>query len=316
MASILTLRRPARLFTRATSNNNIRDSEKESVPPPRDHDLQHFEDLPEWYQDNQWVRAGYRPVSHSTYSCIHSWTYLHNETANIFTHLLPAVACLALQYVLQAQITKHYPHASIEDRLVFATYLLSATVTFFLSAGYHTLMSHSYPVSTLWLRIDYIGILALILGSFFSGIYVGYRNSPPHLYGYWSMIGVLSIISGVLVLHTKYQGLKYRALRTSAFIATAMSGLAPIINGLCLYGWDHMWHQSGMPFWFLEGGFYGIGALFFATRMPESLWPGKFDIWLGSHQIFHILGVVGAMVHFIGVWTAYGWYYRLLIHPQ
>lgn len=59
---------------------------------------------------------------------------------------------------------------------------------------------------------------------------------------------------------------------------------------------------------------YGCGAFFFATRFPESMWPGKFDIWFSSHQIFHVLVVVGSIVHLAGVWDAYSWNYYRYVH--
>jgi len=171
-------------------------------------------------------------------------------------------------------------------------------------------MNHSYKVSSLWLRIDYVGILILILGSFFSGIFVGFYCEPSLQRLYWSMIITLSLISSVLVLHPRLQGLKYRSLRTTAFIATSLSGFAPVGHGLWLYGWDEMRIRSGMLYWFVEGVVYGVGAFFFMSRFPESAWPGKFDIWFSSHQIFHVLVVLAGCVHLLGVWKAYEWNYQ------
>ena len=42
---------------------------------------------------------------------------------------------------------------------------------------------------------------------------------------------------------------------------------------------------------------YAFGALIYATRIPEKYYPGKYDIFLHSHQIFHILVVIGTLVH-------------------
>lgn len=39
--------------------------------------------------------------------------------------------------------------------------------------------------------------------------------------------------------------------------------------------------------------------------MPERLRPGKFDVWGSSHQIFHILIVLAAMAHLIGLLKAF-----------
>lgn len=171
-------------------------------------------------------------------------------------------------------------------------------------------MCHSPTVSSLWLRIDYTGILTLILGSFFSGIYMGFYCLPTPRTIYWTMIVTLSIGTGTLVLHPKLQSHNYRSLKTYAFVATAATGFAPIGHGIWLYGWQEMWIRSGMPYYFLEGLIYGAGAIFFITRFPECFWPGSFDIWWSSHQIFHVLVVGAALTHLYGVWQAYAWNYE------
>jgi adiponectin receptor len=262
MTSILTLRRPARLFTRATEETEAIASSPGAPSPFSRTPLQKFEDLPVWYQDNPYVRDHYRPVSNSIFGCLYSWTYVHNETLNIYTHLVPAVLSVFAQVWMQVMINRSFPEAEVGDRLIFALNTGAATAAFAMSTFYHTLMNHSFHVSSLWLRIDYVGILALTLGSFFSGIYVGFYEHPHLRTLYWSMIVVLSVVSGILVLYPRLQGPKFRSLRTTAFVLTALSGLAPIGHGLWLYGWSIMWQRSGMPFWFGEGVVYGIGAVF------------------------------------------------------
>lgn len=41
------------------------------------------------------------------------------------------------------------------------------------------------------------------------------------------------------------------------------------------------------------------------ARVPERLRPGKFDIWGSSHQIFHVLIILAAMAHLIGLLKAF-----------
>lgn len=269
-----------------------------------------FDELPAWCQDNPHIRYGYRPVCHSAFACIQSLLYLHNESINIYTHLLPALIIILGQNELYNQITRRFPEATSMDRLIFNFNIIAALVTALLSSTYHTLMNHSFSISALCLRIDYAGILLLIQSSFISGIYVGFYCEPFLQKVYWTMITSLSTITAVLVLHPKLQGPKLRSTRTTAFVLTGLSGFAPIGHGLFLYGWNEMWERSGMPFWLLEGAAYGIGAAFFATRIPERLKWGRFDIWGSSHQIFHVCVVAGAVAHLWGVWDAWAWNYR------
>jgi hypothetical protein len=50
--------------------------------------LLHWDDLPYWQRDNQHIHTGYRPASSSFLASFHSWTYLHNETVNIYTKII------------------------------------------------------------------------------------------------------------------------------------------------------------------------------------------------------------------------------------
>jgi len=307
MSFILTYRRPKGGFERPSSPPI--DSTQCSDLKPGHQRLLVYEELPDWYRDNHFMRSGYRPVSHSWFLCMTSLGHLHNETLNVYTHLIPAICLIVAVVLVQGAINYSFPEATFLDRAVFTSNITAAVVTMTLSSAYHTLINHSQHVSLLWLRIDYVGILILILGSFFSGIYVGLYDEPTLCLVYWSMIISLSLITSILVLHPRLQGLQYRTHRTWAFIATGLSGFAPIGHGLCLYGWQEMWVRSGMPYYFLEGIGYGIGAFFFITQIPESIWPGYFDIWFSSHQIFHLFVVAASLVHMYGVWQAFSWHY-------
>ena len=40
-----------------------------------------------------------------------------------------------------------------------------------------------------------------------------------------------------------------------------------------------------------------IGIAFYSTEFPERFWPGKFDLFFHSHQIFHVWAVIGGLIH-------------------
>lgn len=147
-----------------------------------------YENLPEWYQDNKFICAAYRPVSNSTQACFKSWLYLHNETVNIYTHLVPAILSLLAEGLIYQHFHTSYPNASVGDHIVFAVFFLTAAICLGLSATYHTMMNHSIGVSHLWLRFDFVGIVILTLGCFVSGIYVEFYCKPKLRWIYWAMV--------------------------------------------------------------------------------------------------------------------------------
>lgn len=55
---------------------------------------------------------------------------------------------------------------------------------------------------------------------------------------------------------------------------------------------------KGIIFLILMGSIYIFGAMFYVTKFPERLYPGKFDIWLNSHQIFHIFVIIAGIVYY------------------
>src|SRR5699024_10338043 len=62
--------------------------------------LLHWDDLPHWQRDNHHIHTGYRPASFSYLVSFQSLTYLHNETVNIYSHLLPAMLAVPAAVVL------------------------------------------------------------------------------------------------------------------------------------------------------------------------------------------------------------------------
>lgn len=45
----------------------------------------------------------------------------------------------------------------------------------------------------------------------------------------------------------------------------------------------------------IMGILYLTGLFFFVKKIPESIIPKKFDIWLNSHTIFHIFVFIAAV---------------------
>lgn len=147
-----------------------------------------YDELPKWHQDNELVLAGYRPPSNSVRTSFESWFYMHNETINIFSHLIPGIYFLAAHGLIYHFFEVHYPKSSNMDRLIFAFFFSMVTVCFLMSSTYHTLMNHSDDISHFLLRLDFVGIVIHTLGNFVSGIYVTFYCEPALQKLYWGMV--------------------------------------------------------------------------------------------------------------------------------
>lgn len=145
-------------------------------------------EIEEWQRDNVYIHSGYRSVSNSYTECLGSWFSLHNETVNIHTHLLGVVAVLPIWCYIENAILPAYKTTTSIDSAVIAINCIGAAICFGASTTYHTLMNHSNPVAARWLLIDFVGILAFIVGSFYPGVYYGFFCEPVAMYSYWTMV--------------------------------------------------------------------------------------------------------------------------------
>jgi adiponectin receptor len=133
-----------------------------------------WDDLPHWRRDNPSILSGYRATSNSIRGSLASLWYLHNESVNIWTHLLGAIAFAVGGVYLYALVAPRYESASAADVLVFGCFFGGAFCCLGMSATFHTLCNHSEKVAMWGNKLDYTGIVFLIVGSFVPALWYGF----------------------------------------------------------------------------------------------------------------------------------------------
>ena len=154
-----------------------------------------WSELPSWQQDNHYILAHYRPATYSYFLSFQSLFYIHNESVNIHSHLLGA--CLFFFISFTTYIFEVHP-ITLADLCVFGCFFGGAVICLGLSAVYHTISNHSPAVARLGNQLDYIGIVALIAGSFVPSVYYGFYCDPDKQKIYW---GMASLLYCVLTTH-------------------------------------------------------------------------------------------------------------------
>ncbi|XP_010446637.1 PREDICTED: heptahelical transmembrane protein 4 [Camelina sativa] len=332
--------------------------------------LVEYHSLPAYLRDNEYIIGHYRcewPIKQILLSIF----TIHNETLNVWTHLIgfflflaltiytatkvPSVVDLhSLQHRLPDVLRKtdlHKLHAELMSRLPsspsswhvmdllynclperfshgnytdmcvlhsvredlanmiaplifrpitrwpFYAFLGGAMFCLLASSTCHLLSCHSERVSYIMLRLDYAGIAALIATSFYPPVYYSFMCDPFFCNLYLGFITILGIATVLVSLLPVFQSPEFRVVRASLFFGMGFSGAAPILHKLIIF-WDQpeALHTTGYEI--LMGLLYGLGALVYATRIPERWMPGKFDIAGHSHQLFHVLVVAGAFTHY------------------
>ncbi|BFZ58763.1 hypothetical protein PYCC9005_005828 [Savitreella phatthalungensis] len=266
----------------------------------------HFDDLPPWLQDNQYIQSGYRAPSNSVVGSFWTVFGVHNETVNIWTHLLPSVWFVgALVYFLfyrlpsepardhihplssllpvtvaDAEFSRlsffgrlayaaRQPSVTATDVAVLTVFLAGATAMFSLSWTYHTLSNHSPSLARFFNKLDYLGIVAMILGSFAPTIYYGYYCDRRLMVVYLVVLNGLGFVCGVVTLMDRFRTPRWRPARAGMFVALGLAGVFPVLGALYTTPAHAIRNHMSLSHTVAQGALYITGATIYACRWPE-----------------------------------------------
>ena len=265
-----------------------------------------FNSLPEWLRDNEFIRGSYRPPMFSVRGCFKSMFRLHNETWNIWTHFLGFLFFLVLfagVYTFGDYITGFFEDVTIHElpwneQMMLSLFFSGAIVCLLCSTLFHVLHNHSCKVHHFFNKLDYSGIAFLITGSSVPAYYYGFYCTKTAQLTHISILVALGFGCLAISMWSKFSTPKYRVFRFLVFVLFGLYGVVPFFHiylrdGYLLAADAYApWGIITMALLYIGGG------LLYAFRIPERFWPGMFDVWASSHQLFHILVVTAALVHY------------------
>lgn len=178
------------------STTSVKPSQQHKATPGH---LRRWNQLQKWEQNNPFILTSYRPISYSYPKSIQSLLYFHNQTINIYSHLIG----LAL-FAIGALVLWHayaFRHATPDwtDAVAFGTFFGGLFLCLTLSVAYHTFANHSEKVCKDMLMCDFFGILGLITASWIPGIFYGFFCQQSTSRFYWAMVSCSTtypVISG------------------------------------------------------------------------------------------------------------------------
>ncbi|KAH7574373.1 hypothetical protein JRO89_XS03G0287900 [Xanthoceras sorbifolium] len=320
------------------------ESKKQTDDKPKRRALVSFSELPEYMKDNEFIQKYYRanwPLKEALFS-VFRW---HNETLNVWTHLIGFILFLGLTMAnliqvpqiadLISLITRSFPisaYANVshnsEDfilqgtttnlidlkqvtpsemdiappltpvtRWPFFVFLAGSMFCLLSSTICHLFSCHSHKLNLQLLRIDYTGITVMIITSFFPPIYYIFQCDSHWHFIYLGGITAMGIFTVFTLLSPTLSTGKFRAFRALLFSSMGFFGIVPAIHG-SFVNWDNPKRNVTLAYESAMGLFYVSGTVFYVTRVPERWKPGWFDLAGHSHQIFHVLVVLGALAHY------------------
>eukprot|EP00300_Choanocystis_sp_HF-7_P033738 c46152_g1_i1.p1 GENE.c46152_g1_i1~~c46152_g1_i1.p1 ORF type:complete len:307 (-),score=63.58 c46152_g1_i1:201-1121(-) len=262
-----------------------------------------YDDIPVWAQQNELIRTCYRCEMNAV-EALKSIFQIHCETGNIWTHLIPGIVSLVLGfgYALDQSICAL-------DRAALGTFFFGSTCCYLCSATYHTLHICSPESSIAFGQLDFVGIVLGIWGGETGAIIALFPCEHHKMWLFELALTIFGIIALMVVIIPRFNSNTYRGTRSLIFVAFGLSGLLPFF----VFIWDHLacsnHHACSVALTqvvsnaiFCASAFL-FGACLYNFRFPERYFPERFDLFGQSHQIWHLLVVLGFWFNLQALWA-------------
>jgi adiponectin receptor len=231
-----------------------------------------------------------RPPSNSYMGCLRSIWDLHDETVNIWTHLIAFSVFFAVCVSVSTRRRKKRTDETCANKLYFP----AATLVFLCSTLYHSFSNHDN--ATFWRCLDHCSITAFIWASSrsFTLLAYGSKRDAPQLY-----TAILTAAAFSLVLWNLYEVAAWNGPTHIGHVSHAVYGVfaaTPAFNRPSSLKWRTARARKS-----LLGSFQALvwistlGAVLHTTRLIEWMTGERWGN-IGHHAM-HMAVVVGACVY-------------------
>lgn len=225
---------------------------------------------------------------------------MHNETANIWSHLLGALL-FAIPFTRFPFPLSLHGNMRAHDAIVVGVYVLGVVVCFVLSTSYHTFSDHSPHMRKFGNELDHLGIVLVMWGTGVSGAHFGFYCHRATRDAYIGLLTAAAVGCGIFTLRPKFRQPSYRLTRFLTYAGLGASLFAPIVHGLVRFGWTVLDGNMDLASFFGLALINFSGAAVYAARVPERWFPATFDLLGHSHNWMHVLVLTGALVRLSGL---------------
>ena len=266
-----------------------------AITRAKEHGLITYDDLPQPWRINPHVVRGYR-FSETKLDCFKSVFGMSNETVNIWSHLIGLVIVLAIAfYFYPSSMT--FSLSSNADVLIAILFFGAAVKCLVCSALWHTMNSISnLPLMERFACVDYTGISLLVATSIMTTEYTAFYCEPVSRWVYMLLTFVLGVGGTILPWHPTFNRADMAWARVGFYVTLAATGFFPVFQLTYERGWNWMIYFYAPVLKSI--GVYLGGAVLYAGKIPERWWPGMFDYFGGSHNIWHLAVLGGILFHY------------------
>ncbi|CAI7669914.1 hypothetical protein N7533_013412 [Penicillium manginii] len=273
----------------------LKENIEEAIRLAQEQRLITYADLPDPWRVNPHILKGYRFTT-SKVECVSSVFTFSNEMFNIWSHVIGLVIVLAIAFYFYPLHTNF--HLSTKaDIMIAAVFFFAACKCLVCSTVWHTMNSiASQSLMERFACVDYTGISMLVAASIVTTEYTAFYCEP---YSRWTYI-LLTMSMGVggiiLPWHPTFNRHDMAWARVAFYVTLALTGFTPLAQLSYTRGFE--WCAYFYAPLLKSLLVYFVGALVYASKIPERWKPGLFDYVGGSHNIWHVAVLGGILFHY------------------
>lgn len=273
----------------------LRESIDRAILLAQEKRLIHYSDLPHPWRVNPHILQGYRFTT-SKIECLTSVFTFSNELVNIWSHLIGLIIVLSIAFYFYP-LNPNFSLSSNTDVFIAAIFFFAACKCLVCSTLWHTMNSiASQPLMERFACVDYTGISLLVAASIVTTEYTAFYCEPASRWTYILLTSTFGIGGVIVPWHPTFNRQDMAWARVAFYMTLAATGLAPLLQLSYTRGlaWSIYFYAPITKSLLV----YTLGALIYASQVPERWSPGFFDYVGGSHNIWHFAVLGGILFHY------------------
>ncbi|XP_030643796.1 membrane progestin receptor beta-like [Chanos chanos] len=252
-----------------------------------------------------YIRSGYRQVGHGWRFYLLSLFQWHNESLNVWSHMLAGLAVALRFWVFSWEVSLCVCLPSLPLFL----YILSTLTYLACSTTAHLLQSHSELAHYSLFFLDYVGVSVYQYGCaialYFYSSELEWRESKVGKV-FLPCAALLAWLTCTCCCFAKLHYRRPYPLRRKMcqLMPTSLAYLlviSPVAHRLATSSWS----DPALSLHVLQVFFFLLAAIFFSCPVPECFFPGSCDIVGHGHQVFHVFIALCTLVQLEALFKDY-----------
>ena len=269
-----------------------------AITRAREKGLIRYEDLPMPWRINPHIVKGYR-FTENKVDCVRSMFNISNETVNIWSHAIGLLIVLSIAFYFYPT-SANFSLSTNTDVCIAAVFFFAACKCLVCSTLWHTMNSVADRcLMERFACVDYTGISLLIAASIMTTEYTAFYCEPVSRWIYMTATLTLGIGGVILPWHPTFNRADMAWARVAFYVTLGATGFAPVAQLNLTRG-----VEATLEFYAPITKsilVYLFGAFVYASKVPERWFPGAFDYFGGSHNLWHLAVLGGILFHYVAM---------------